>query len=85
MQLQDSPIVTPTPTAWPTHHFIPTRTPTPFISVIGTPPPPTSSVGNITIKASSGIESAIWGLLILAASIASATISAISKRRDGKA
>lgn len=83
MHLQDSPIVTPTLTPWPTHHFIPTRTPTPFVSVIGTPTPPTSAVDAITIKGSSGIGSTVFGLVIIVAALAAMIIEGITKRRDG--
>lgn len=61
-------ILAQTPTPWPTHHFIPTRTltPTPFMS------PLSHNVVDIAQAASAAPDVAVWlaALLLIVAAVA---------------
>lgn len=59
---------TVTPTPWPTHHFLPTRTPTPIVSVLPTPQPPAEVGGPVQPTAYGGglTDLFLFGAVLLA-------------------
>jgi len=80
MWLSDASVTpTPTFTPAPTHHFIPTRTPTPFVSPLVTPTPPVSGVETVAARALVN-DAWILNVLLVVALIGGLLVDKLRKR-----